>query len=347
MARIGTCCFSTAVTLWFGAGALVALSPQAAEACSPGLCRPGYFLPRDGASIPANTPALAWKKSEITGDAGVQELHLIRLDGDASDVPAWTLEEQADGLVWIKLETELQVGGRYRLDAEGDCSHRVVEFEVTEAAELPETLGGVDVAPVAAGQVQVGTASGSCSIGVQAVHAELSPRFDTAASPWAGLLAYETKVDGEPYHPLIDILPRATPDFASIVYAECPDRYPPGEKRDDGAFDEDLSEGEHVITLEAQIPGVGGTLASSPARVMLDCGAWDTLADDSAGSATGSSSSCSLRWPSSGAGQLTAWLLVVALFWFARRRRDSPAPPRYRDASGRAAQTTGPSTGGC
>jgi hypothetical protein len=320
MARIGTRCFSTAVAAWFGAGALVALSPQQAAACSPGLCRPGYFLPRDGASIPANTPALAWKRSEITDDAGVQELRLTRLDGAASDVPTWTLEEQADGLVWIKLESELQVGARYRLDAEGDCSHRVVEFDVTEAAEIPETLGGVDLAP-AAGQVQVGTASGSCLIGVQAVHAELSPRLDTAASPWAGLLRYETKVDGAPYHPRIDILPLATPDFASIVYAECPNRYPPGEKRDDGAFHEDLPEGEHVITLEAQLPGVEGTLASSPARVTLDCGKWDALADDSASSGTGSSSSCSLRWPSSGAGQPTIWLLVVALFWLVRKRR--------------------------
>jgi hypothetical protein len=326
MARIGTRYFSTAITAWLGAGVLVALAPQRAEACSPDLCRPGYFLPRDGTSIPANTPALAWKKSEITGDAGVQELRLTRLDGDASDVPAWTLEEQAEGLFWIKLESELKVGARYRLDAEGDCSRRVVEFDVTEAAEVPETLGGVDVGPVAAGKAEVGTVSGSCSIGVQAVHAELSPRLDTAASPWAGLLSYETKVDGAPYHPRVDILPRATPDLASIVFAECPDRYPPGEKRDDGAFDEDLSEGEHVITLEAQLPGVSRALASSPARVTLDCDAWDTLADESAGSdepnGKGSSSSCSLHGSSSGAGQPAVWLpLAAALFRLVRRRR--------------------------
>jgi hypothetical protein len=351
MTQFGTNLVRSAVAMALGAGSLLIFTPGRAAACSPNPCRRGYFLPRDGGEIPANTTTLAWKMSGIWGDGGVQELRLTRLDDPSSEVPSWTLEEQADGSYWIKLAAELAPGGRYRLRADGDCSDMAAEFEVTEAADVPETLGELELTPVAAGSVEVGTVSGSCSIGVQAMHAELLHRLSAEAAPWADLLAYDTIVDGEPYRPRTRVLAEATPDLASIVFAECPDRYPPGEMRDDGAYDTDLPEGEHTVRVAARLPGAEAAIVSDAARVTLECSAWDAAAQepsDSHGDANGaehdnddehaaggqkSSADCSLRAPSPSSGTRAEWWLALACACLAARR--ASLRPQGRQRAGR------------
>src|SRR5436190_7350087 len=84
------------------AACVVALDPGRASACGPPSCIEGWFLPQDGATVPANAPALAWRVPQDIATGGsngmIPKVHLWRVDRDPAEVVDFTPESGTSGL---------------------------------------------------------------------------------------------------------------------------------------------------------------------------------------------------------------------------------------------------------
>lgn len=316
MAQLGTTLVS-AVAL----AAALAWSPGSAAACSPGSCVPGRLVPRDGATIPENTPALAWRPPidfMAPGDSPRPALTVSRIDGDAPVVVEHEEEDAADGWVWIRL-SQWHEGARYRVEVAADCGPDAVELEVGPAAPLPDSLGQVVTPGPARQDLTVATVSGSCVTEIPAMVLPVSLEPDDSVRPWAELLLFQTMVDGEPWAPSWSLGPVEPHDELQgsddLVFTECePD---PGQSVDDGALHDGVDPGEHAIRIDATLPGHAGTLQSGELISHLSCEARD-------GGGGGCSASGDPARAAARHRGARAWLLLVGsvlgLIWLFRRR---------------------------
>ncbi|MET0390954.1 MAG: MYXO-CTERM sorting domain-containing protein [Polyangiales bacterium] len=248
-------------------GMLAASLPgsAAAQFCmeAPDLCGWHKFLPRTGATIPQNTPAVAWQLY-LTGDPqeAIPEIRYLRVDRDRVEDVDFTAEATANGLYWLR--AALQVGARYRLEESppGACHGSAVEFEVGEPAPFPKHLGILEATSEEIGCLRVASSSSACAAPLPAAVARTRLKLDRSAEPWAALLMFQTLVDGKRWWSQANLDNSAGVFGRSddLLFAECSG--PVGFERAVDIYIEGLAASSHRARISATLPGTERTLAT-------------------------------------------------------------------------------------
>lgn len=180
----------------------LALASRNADACSAPPCfgSKAYVLPANGGTVPANAAALP-----VFAPALPFPLTVTLEKVEAGGSTPVTIERGTDAArPDVLLPSGLEAGASYKLtvavadrDPESACgSTSVTTFTAGPSAPKPTTLGALKIK--ANGLTKLGlAASGRCSAVVEVARAELEIEPSTEAAPWAGLLRYETYVDGK------------------------------------------------------------------------------------------------------------------------------------------------------
>ncbi|MFN0245470.1 MAG: hypothetical protein ACKV2T_01095 [Kofleriaceae bacterium] len=234
----------------------VAIEPS--DACSPPPCWAGGLLPADGATIPANAPALYWRPAS-GGTPG--EIRLTAVGG--AQIPLTSVREPNSDAYVLTPSTPLVAGTQYVLEDTGECLYQEPlrsTFTAGPAAPLPTSLGTTqrDGAYVR-DDISIATARGSCSIDLDAASAIVTLTHSADAEPWQDLLVYETLADSQLWapHTAINV---SRPLGASWrgrardqLYRVCVDN-------DEGRG---LAEGTHEAAFRAYLPGQAKLVATS------------------------------------------------------------------------------------
>lgn len=240
------------------------------EACSPSLCLWGYFYPADGEQIPAHAPALVWRPTGDRDVSSIAPVATLRRDDTQAEQPFTT---ETTGRAFMLVPGPALAPGTYTFEDPALCHESGAgpfHFTVGPAAPLPTVLGALVAQPMARAEIRVAEA-GSCSEPVDAAKVDVAVTVSPEAQPWAALLQYTTIVDGGVWQPS-DSLPRELPVGASWVghgvdrlYTICsPDRT--GQIPSGG-----LTEGRHVVVMQATLPGTDLELSTDPIEVELSC----------------------------------------------------------------------------
>lgn len=240
--------------------------------------------------------------------------------------------------------------GAYRFVDPGACAGPTgqtgftAEFVVDGHADLPLDLGTLLVEQEAEGAVQV-EASAQCSVGVPSAFADLRVSLSEGARPWAALLLYRTLVDGVEWRPK-DFAPRELPVGGSWRGRGSDTVFAPCGELPSGAAQYGLTQGVHIVVMQATLPGANLLLETDPVQVDLTCtqtpvsdAGVDAGIDVDAGVVTdagqdagpgdglaGVEDGCTCRHSGSGPAGL-GWLLGLLMAWPAvqwrggRRRR--------------------------
>lgn len=235
-------------------------SVRPADACSPPPCWLGSLVPADGATIPANAPALYWRPSVGQAAPTVK----LTVAGTGANVP---FTEVADGESKVlALAQPLVPGTQYVLEETNECQYQQPirsTFTAGATAPLPTTLGTTQREASRRGNVTIATRAGSCSLDVDAAHATITLAHAADATPWKDLLLYETRVDGQGWAPSTAINV-TTPVGGSWrgrgrdqLYRLCADNHGEGQG---------LAEGTHQAAFRARLPGSTTSLKPHHAR---------------------------------------------------------------------------------
>lgn len=247
------------------------LSARPADACSPLQCWPGAFVPNQGATVPASAEALYWRP--MSGQVEIDPAS-VRLVASGEPV-AITTTELPNGDYLIEPTQPLVSGTEYRLEDSTECGESgtadgpQATFTATAAVALPTVLGSLVATAPARSTITVGTSSGSCSSEADVVSANVSLTFDAGAAPWRHVLHYTTYVDDQVWASSGNILASTDPGASWIgrgadrLYSVC--------SSEDTGIGDGLSEGSHVVRIEATLPGTSVALVSSTVTVELDC----------------------------------------------------------------------------
>lgn len=309
------------------------------EADLPGLLR---FARVDGASP-------EWLEVELRAPDDAHGPYLV--------VPKEPLVEGGEYVLWDATECSAQP---YALDTpptEEQWLERapssgwpggIAHVRATARAPLPKELGTLDAAEPTMGIVSVAH-DASCSFGADALYVELTIAHDAAARPWRDALAYATEVDDEAYAPYGDY----NQEFYSFdfepgtsfvgraldrVYTTCEPQ----------PYSEGVEQGAHRARIRATVPGTELRLETNEVSFTLSCpapqdgGTGTRDAGSDAGSDAGRDAAAGsmdasveagaphrlqarrVRSEDEGCGVAhggrTAWPLVLALAWLARRR---------------------------
>ena len=294
----------------------IGLSPSRADACSPPPCMLGAFVPTAGATVPVNAPGLYWRPTREYGTTTAQAAGtLVRTDAPTVSI-AYTMQTLDDGAVLIVPSTPL-VEGEYRLVDTTECSpgynpEVATTFLVGPAQPMPTSLGALTETASTIGELQVATLGGSCDIDVDAAQASVELMPDASSEPWISMLHFTTLVDGQRWSPSSSLRSDMVPGASWVgrgkdkIYVVC----------EDDADERGTTEGTHVVTMEARLPGTSQVWTSSPVTIELAC-------DPGQGSGSGSGSAtsesdgggCSTGSGSGGALATLGFVLVL------RRRR--------------------------
>lgn len=195
---------------WLPLFALAFLVPARVEACS---CTPwdGFrTVPRAGATVPANLPAiLVWMAPEWWGPSDVFILEqidgaepvLLPIEVSMDVEDSWWIRGQRVVDILIVPDEALVADGNYRVSVRtatrGDFA--VMTFSTGPSAPLPATLGtalqvGMEERPAPYDDPNSGN---SCGDWRQTPFASLELTLDAAAQPWAEAMGWETLSDGE------------------------------------------------------------------------------------------------------------------------------------------------------
>ncbi len=300
-----------ASTMWISLG-----SVKPADACSPPPCWQGSLVPADGATIPANAPALYWRPSSGASPA------TIKLTVAGTGAPVAVTEVVEGQNMVLALAEPLVPGTQYILEETNECQYQSPvrsTFTAGPTASVPTTLGTTAREAIQHGELSIATASGSCSVEVDAAHATITLAHSADATPWKDLLLYETLVDGQRWSPA-PAINVSMPVGASWrgrgrdeLYRVCEDNQ--GEGRG-------LAEGTHQATFRASIPGSATTFAASEVSVEIACDTPPTGGDDPGGSNDPSTPGESTGCCATGGGNASniVWVLLVGILLRRSRR---------------------------
>jgi uncharacterized protein (TIGR03382 family) len=288
--------------------------------CSPQQCNwDGHFVPADGATVPANLPAIYWRPRR-DNDEPSTALVTLTTAADPSTALAFTVTRLPNSIDHLIVPTAPLVPGTQYVITDGNrCladpgeSGPRATFTVGPMAPLPTTLGALSVTTVPEFSTSVSTISGSCWTDVTAAGARVEVDFDAVPelAPWRDVLHVRTFVDGAVYAPRASILSDVPPgeswegravDLVVTVCSSADPTVPPSPN---------LGVGQHEVEMRATLPGSTVAITSEPTTVMLDC----------AGPDVGTGGCCSASPHPGGA---VALALVVSA-WLARRRRGRAA----------------------
>lgn len=251
-------------------GAVTGVIPGPAQACEPYMCWGTGLVPGDRATVPANLPALAWDPG--TGSHSRETLVISRGE---DELPISVENVEVDGDRYISVQPQgLKPGDSLNIRAPETCRWgprgTPAALQVGPPAELPETLGRLEVTEDLIGPLVVGTSLGSCSTEITARQLVLTLQPTEAAQPWLDAMIFRTLVDGQPYRRSSSI--GESPPFGSTwagrgmerLYLDCNEK---------GHGFPGVTEGTHVVVFEGRIPGTERVLSSTPLTVALSCSA--------------------------------------------------------------------------
>jgi len=287
---------------------LVAAAPSAADACSPPICWAGSFTPANGATVPANLPAMYWRPLSGYGASTADPSKVVLASAAAPSTPLpFTTTQLPDGAYLIVPKQPLTPGTAYVLTDQSTCGSSTTPlgptatFQVAAAAPLPTSLGALAEGANLVGPLEVASAGGSCSAEVEAhqIRIDLQPTSETIA--WRDALHFETLVDGEVWRAAATIGAVVPPGTSwrgrgvDLVYRVC--------KTSDDAVSEGLAAGPHEVVMRATLPGSSTVVSSSSLTVELACASDGPPVDEG-----GASGGCGAGRPRS-----SGWLLLGAL----------------------------------
>ncbi|HVH98030.1 MAG TPA: MYXO-CTERM sorting domain-containing protein [Enhygromyxa sp.] len=302
----------------------VLLLERVALACSGSDCTPPIAAPQDGTVMPINAAGVRWEASTSEADDVV-------LRDIAANVTLPIAFEQTGSLFDLRPATPLDPGKTYRFEFPDDLCGPAFNrsFVTAPAVELStSSLGSLVAAPPELAQIEI-PASVTCSASVDAVRVDVELELDPQLEPFAGVLMYETLVDGKRWHhePQLFASPKLGESWVGrgvdSIFSTCPD----------GSWN-GVSPGPHQVQMRAEIPGLPGVvLESDVIEIVLECattgetgddesesdesesGSFAAPIDESEGSQGCSCSSDGGRWPAA----LTA-PVVLLLAWSRHRR---------------------------
>jgi hypothetical protein len=245
----------------FGVGVvLVGLSfaPSVAEPCSilPG---PQVIIPPNRA--PASLPGIYLSGSTATSSVGLPNTQLY-VDSSTTPLASHLVPAPLLRGYFLVPDAPLTEGTLLRIEATNLSRSLLIE----QASPLPLTLGPLVAEPLWRGQAEVTTSDGSCVRQAEVVSAEV---LVSVPPEWRNALYYTTKVDGQPYHQhglSMSIGRSAQGAGVDRIFVIC---------EDGGGFalSGGVRPGEHVVTMEAVIPGTSTVLTSDPLTITLSCDA--------------------------------------------------------------------------
>jgi hypothetical protein len=291
-------------------------SVEPADACSPPPCWPGSLVPADGATIPANAPALYWRPSEGQAPPTVK----LTVAGTGANVP---FTQVADGpSMVLTLAQPLVPGTQYVLEETNECQYQQPirsTFTAGPTAPLPTTLGTTQREASQRGNVTIATRGGSCSLDVDAAHASITLAHSADATPWKDLLLYETRVDGQGWAPstAINVTTAVGASWRGRgrdqLYRVCVDNHGEGQG---------LAEGTHQAAFRARLPGSTTNLATPEVAVEIVCAAPPTGSNDPGSGSNDPGKDSAGCCSAGGAGASNAgWVALVSLLLRRRRAR--------------------------
>jgi hypothetical protein len=253
--------------------ALIALSAERAEACSVGACwREAFFVPDEGAVVPANAPAFVWSPMRNSSEPGPEAVELVAAHAPEAPI-ALEASERDHGGYLLSLTAGLEAGATYRLVDTGVCGDDElvgprVEFTATAAAPLPQELGALVATPEGVGELQLAE-GGLCTATVEADRVRLSLVPSAETEPWLDLLQFQTLVNGEVWYRFADETDTYAPGASWVgrgedrLYRLC---------QDEAFVREGVGEDRVEVMMRATLPGTDAILETAPITIELDCG---------------------------------------------------------------------------
>lgn len=323
--------------------------------CSPLLCAdPGFFVPGDGATVPANLPGIYWRARHDASPGGVTPSNVTLTTTTDPGAPlSFTATPLSDANAYLLVpDAPLVAGTSYRLvdsttcmfGGGGGAPSPTVVFAVGPSAPLPTTLGVLAVTDLPPRTDSVISSGGSCSTSAVLASAAVAIDYPSVpgTAPWRDVLHFETRADGQIWFGRSSSLQSIAPGESWVgrgfdrLYTACSE-----DPFNDVGWE--LSEGTHQVEMRATLPGTSLALATGTRAVTLVCPPPGNDGDGGEGGGdgeTGEGGGCCSTAERHGAGS-APWLAlgVVALLlrWPARRRRgrraSSPPSPRRRPRS--------------
>ena len=261
---------------------LVAYEPVA-EACSGPICVAG-ILPRDGAVVPANLPALLWDPTygKASSQPEVPTTTTARiLDLTAGTTVPHLTEATRRGLL-VRPTAALVPGHQYAFEAQ-DCFtgmdlFRPVPFErttftATRAYALPTAIGALRIVKQEMRQLWVPFTIFECRPDqpprFDAMTAEVELVYSVDAVPFEALSFLQLRVDG-----------RRVPQLHDGAYIQVDQHLGQGYRAPRGkdlvilVCETGRERQTFSVTMEAELPGVG-VFETPPIEVELECGGSD------------------------------------------------------------------------
>ena len=236
-------------------------APSIADACSPLQCWPGYFTPADGATVPANLPALYWRPVGANQGPAATDPSLVVLAAatDPNTPLAFTAMAQPNGDYLIVPTAPLVAGVSYTLSDHNICAGDELtgptsRFFVAPEAPWPTTLGTLADTDHMKTSFEVGTASGSCSAIVDGDRSTIVLALSADALPWQDVLHYQTFVDDTLWQGQASINGTTAPGSSwagrgvDKIYDVCM-------SPDASVLGSGLQPGIHDVKLTATVPG--------------------------------------------------------------------------------------------
>lgn len=298
------------IAMVVGLVALVAVH-RTADACGAVYCVPGAFTPSDGATVPANLPALHWQPMDQTRDSKADPALVTIATTAAPDVPlGFTPVPQSNGDYLLVLAEPLVPGTSYVASDHNTCSGQSAPravFHAGPAAPLPTSLGSLSRTAGTVATLALRPPGGTCQMPFEADQVTIGLEVSADAAPWRDALLLQTDVDGQPWSRPNNLSQREAAETTwrgagvDLVYRGC--------VPDTGG----LSAGVHTVVMTGVIPGAGTSLSSAD-MIALACPRDPLTCSDT-------EPSCERGGCAAGGSPALSGLLVVVGAWLARKRR--------------------------
>ncbi len=244
---------------------------SSSEACSAPACWPGSITPRDATPVPANLPGIFWQPLQgATADANNDPANVVLATAADPTTPLpFSTMPLANGAFLIVPDEPLVEDTTYVVTDHNSCGEFVdgpsASFVVGPSASLPIVLGSISATSERVETIDVSTSSGSCSTEVTAHRVTITPDLIAEAIPWSSVFHFEILVDGEVWQATDSI--NTFPDVRGTwqLFRTCP-----GSTMDTSA-DPGLSQGLHVVSVRAAIPGTPTVLTTEAITVDMHC----------------------------------------------------------------------------
>jgi hypothetical protein len=300
----------------------MAAASSDAEACSPPLCRAGFFTPGDGATVPASVPGIHWRPMSGFDGSPAEPSKVVLASAAAPGTPLpFTAMQLATGGYLLVPDQPLAPGAAYVLADQNTCGGQPigpnVTFQVADGAPLPASLGALVESANRVGPLTV-AAGGPCSTEVDAHQIGIELQLAPEAIAWRDVLHFETLVDGTVWRAARSAVSSEPPGASwrgrgvDLLYRVC--------ETDQVDVQEGLAAGPHAVVMRATLPGSGTVVQSSSLAVHIEC------KGDGSTDADGSGGGCD-----AGRSGSSGWLLLGSLLLGCVPRRGPRAGRARRD----------------